>query len=125
MRCMTVGLWPSGIFFHFTILFTCYSFSDSLLLSYEDLGPFFTVLAPFSFICFPFLGRSRLPALRSEISWLSDLSVFSRLDAPSIRKRPDRPPSLSRITGAKRQSRCRAPCLFRKQALPDAADLVG
>ena len=51
---MTVGLWPSGIFFHFTILFTCYSFSDSLLLSYEDLGPFSTVLAPFGLICFPF-----------------------------------------------------------------------
>ena len=113
------------VFFYFMILFTCYSFSDSLLLSYEDLGPFFTIFGPFRFDLFSFLGRSRLPALRSEISWLSDLSVFSHLDAPSIRKRPDRRPSLSRITGAKRQSRCLAPCLFRKQALPDAADLVG
>ena len=54
MRCMTVGLWPSGIFSFFTILFICYSFSDSLLPSYEDLGPFFIVLAPLGFIGFPF-----------------------------------------------------------------------
>ena len=37
-----------------TLLLTCYSLSNSLLPSYEDLGPFFTVLAPFGFICFPF-----------------------------------------------------------------------
>ena len=49
MRCMTVGLWPSGIFFIFTILFTCYSFSDSLLPSYEDLGPFLICIGHFRF----------------------------------------------------------------------------
>ena len=57
MRCMTVGLWPSGIFFIFTILFTCYSFSDSLLLSYEDLGPFLLCWPPL--VLFIFLFRPK------------------------------------------------------------------
>ena len=83
MRCMTVGLWPSGIF-HFTILFTCYSFSDSLLLSYEDLGPFFTVLAPFGLICFPFRPKQASgPPFRDFVAFgLIRIFSFRRAEYP-------------------------------------------
>ena len=53
------------VFFHFTFLSTYYLLFDSLLPSYEDLGPFCIVLAPFGFIYFPFLAEAGL--------WLSVL----------------------------------------------------
>ena len=113
IRCRPVGLWPSGIF-HFSFLSTFYLVSGSLPLGYKDLGPLLHCFGHFKLHLLSFLGQSMPPAFRSEISWPFGLIHTSRLDMPRIRKHPDQPPSLSRITRAKHQLWCWVPCPFRK-----------